>query len=313
MRFDDYFARRSGPIISFEVFPPKTDAGMQSLERVLGELVALEPHYMTITYGALGSTRERTLQIATRIKRDFGMETACHLTCVGSSCADIDRILADIRGAGIENIVALRGDPPKGETAFTPPPDGYAHANELVAHVRRFESAAASRSDDSFARFGIAVAGYPERHIEAPDAATDLANLKRKVDSGADVVITQLFYDNADYFRFVDAARTIGITQPIVPGLLPIQSVKQIRRITSMCGSKIPPALAAELEAAGDDDAAAEAIGIRQCVAQARELLARGVPGIHFYVLNKSSHMREIMGQLRALDQWPCATNPATE
>ena len=287
MRFADYFARRTGPIISFEVFPPKTDAGMQNLRRVLGELVALEPHFMTVTYGALGTTRDRTLEIATTITRDFGVESACHLTCVGSSRTDIDCILHDIRQAGIENIVALRGDPPKGETAFTPPLDGYAHANELVAHIRRF------------ADFGIAVAGYPEKHIEAPDAATDLTNLKRKVDAGADVVITQLFYDNADYFRFVASARAIGITQPIVPGLLPIQSVKQIRRITSMCGSTIPPALAAELATASDDDAAAEAIGVRQCVAQAQELLQRGVPGIHFYVLNKVSHMRQIVEQLR--------------
>ena len=311
MRFSEIFDRRSGPVISFEVFPPKTDAAMDNLRRVLPELIDLRPTYMTVTYGALGSTRERTLEIATMIRRDFGWESACHLTCVGSSRADLDRILHDIRRAGIENIVALRGDPPKGETSFGPPPDGYAHANELVAHIRRWEQQ--TSSDDGPAahhspltahhapvtRFGIAVAGYPERHIEAPDAATDLANLKRKVDAGADVVITQLFYDNADYFRFVDSARAAGITHPIVPGLLPILSVKQIRRITSMCGSKIPPTLLADLESASDDDTAAEAVGIRQCVAQATELLRRGVPGIHFYVLNKSSHMRRIMRDLQ--------------
>ncbi len=318
MRFVEYFARRTGPIISFEVFPPKTDAGMTNLRRVLTELVTLRPDFITVTYGALGSTRERTLEIATLVKRGFGCESACHLTCVGSSRGDIDRMLRDIRRAGIENVVALRGDPPKGETAFTPPPDGYAHADELVAHIRSFETeprsphapreqSSVTRSEtttllpstDSFAGFGIAVAGYPEKHLEAADFATDLSNLKRKVDAGADIVITQLFYNNTDYFRFVEAARATGVTQPIVPGLLPILSVKQIRRITSMCGSKIPPALQAELESAGDDDAAAEEVGVRRCVMQATELLQRGVPGIHFYVLNKSSHMRRIMDALR--------------
>jgi methylenetetrahydrofolate reductase (NADPH) len=307
MRFAEYFNPRRGsnPVISFEVFPPKTDAAMDNLRRVLPELIELRPTFMTVTYGALGSTRERTLEIATMIRRDFGWESACHLTCVGSSRADLDRILDEIRQAGIENIVALRGDPPKGETSFAPPPDGYSHADELVTHIRRWEQQsnqqlAISNQQSAVIRFGIAVAGYPEKHIEATDAATDLANLKRKVDAGADVVITQLFYDNADYFRFVDSARATGITQPIVPGLLPILSVKQIRRITSMCGSKIPPALLSELESAGDDDSAAEAVGVRQCVAQATELLERGVPGIHFYVLNKAGHMRRIMEQLGA-------------
>lgn len=294
MRFADFFAKRTRPVVSFEVFPPKTDAAMQQLRRVLPELIELGPTYMTVTYGALGSTRERTLEIASIIKREYRFESACHLTCVGSSRAELDRILGDIHAAGIENIVALRGDPPKGESSFTPPPDGYANANELVSHIRRYE-----RSSRSNAAFGVAVAGYPEKHIEAPDATTDLANLKRKVDAGADIVITQLFYDNADYFRFVAAARSAGITQPIVPGLLPILSVKQIRRITGLCGSTIPHSLQQRLEAAADDDAAAEAIGVEQCIEQARDLLAHGVPGIHFYVLNKSSHMRAIMQSLK--------------
>lgn len=289
MRFPEIFAHRSGPVISFEVFPPRTDAAMDNLRTILPDLIALDPTYMTVTYGALGSTRERTLEIATLIKRDYGMETACHLTCVGSSCRDLERIMDEIRAAGIENIVALRGDPPKGETAFVPPADGHAHANELVAHIRRCAGH----------NVGIAVAGYPEKHIEASDLATDLANLKRKVDAGADIVITQLFYDNADYFAFVRAARACGITQPIVAGLLPVLSTKQIRRITSLCGSKIPQGLQTALEEAGDDDARAEDVGVRHCVAQASELLQQGVPGIHFYVLNKSSHMKRIVEQLR--------------
>lgn len=289
MRFPDIYTGATGPHISFEVFPPKSDAAMESLRRVLPELIDLAPSYMTVTYGALGTTRERTLEIAALIKREYRMESACHLTCVGSSRADLDRILDDIQRAGIDNIVALRGDPPRGETAFVPPPDGYRYGNELVAHIRRRHAAA----------FGLAVAGYPEKHIESIDCDSDLRHFKNKVDAGADIVITQLFYDNAHFFSFVDAARAVGVLKPIVPGLLPVLSAKQVRRITSLCGSALPPALQAELEAAGDDDGRAEEVGIRQCVAQATELLRRRVPGIHFYVLNKSSHMRRIMEQLR--------------
>jgi methylenetetrahydrofolate reductase (NADPH) len=292
MRFADFYSNSTGPHISFEVFPPKTDAAMQTLRRVLPELIELGPSYMTVTYGALGSTRERTLEIAALIKREYRMESACHLTCVGSSRADLDGILDDIRRAGIENIVALRGDPPRGETTFVPPPDGYGNAHQLVAHIRR-------RHGHGAGSFGLAVAGYPEKHIEASDLATDIRHLKHKVEAGADLVITQLFYDNADYFSFVETARAADIRQPIVPGLLPILSAKQVRRITSLCGSKIPTRLHADLEAAGDDDGHAEEVGIRQCIAQGVELLERGVPGIHFYVLNKSSHMRRIMEGIR--------------
>ncbi len=289
MRFAELYAGTDGPHISFEVFPPKTDAAMMSLRRVLPELIELQPSYMTVTYGALGTTRERTLEIASLLKGEYGMEAACHLTCVGSSRADLDRILDDILGAGLDNIVALRGDPPRGEAQFVPPPDGYAHANELVAHIRR-------RLGD---RLGLAVAGYPEKHVESLDRDSDLRYLKNKVEAGADLVITQLFYDNRHFFSFADEARALGVEKPIVPGLLPVLSAKQVRRITSLCGSTIPPALQAELEAAGDDDGRAEEVGIRQCVAQGSELLRRGVPGIHFYVLNKSNHMRRIMEQLK--------------
>ncbi len=289
MRFAEFYAGSTGPHISFEVFPPKTDAAMESLRRVLPELIELGPRYMTVTYGAGGSTRERTVEIAALIKREYHMESACHLTCVGHSRDDLDRLLDDIRDSGIENIVALRGDPPRGETKFVPPPDGYSHGNELVAHIRRRHAA----------DFGIAVAGYPEKHIESTDVESDLRHFKNKVDAGADIAITQLFYDNDHFFSFVKAVRALGVSKPIIPGLLPVLSVKQVQRITSMCGTKIPATLQAELEAAGDDDDKAEEVGIRQCVAQATELLRRGVPGIHFYVLNKSRHMRRIMTQLR--------------
>lgn len=265
---------------------------MENLKQILPELISLRPDFMTVTYGALGSTQERTLEIASLIQYRFRLPTACHLTCVGSTRAQLDAILDQIHRAGIRNIVALRGDPPKGEETFVAPEDGYGHANELVAHIRRHEAR------EKIGPFGIAVAGYPEKHIEAPDLETDLKNLKRKVEAGAHAVITQLFYDNRYFFKFVEAARNLGITLPIVPGLLPVLSAKQVLRITSLCGSALPADLMSELEAAGDDPAKAEEIGARRCIAQATELIERGVPGIHFYVLNKASHMRRIMDKI---------------
>ena len=293
MRFADYFLSRSAPVISFEVFPPKTDKAMETLHQTLPELIALQPDYMTVTYGAMGSTRQRTLEIATLIKEEFGLEAACHLTCVGTSRATIDEILQGIVDAGIRNIVALRGDPPKGEETFVPPADGFAHANELVAYIRHFER---QWGQDAL---GIAVAGYPEKHLEAVDFDTDIAYLKRKVEAGGDVIITQLFFDNAFFFDFVERVRAAGITVPIIPGLMPILSAKQITRITSMCGSSIPPALRADLDAAGDDDVKARTIGVRQCIDQAQELLAHGIPGIHFYVLNAITPIKQIIAALR--------------
>lgn len=292
MIIPEFYKSTSKPVISFEVFPPKSDAAMENLLQIMPELVRLRPDFMTVTYGALGSTRDRTLEIATTIQKQFKLSTACHLTCVGSSRTELDAILDQIHDAGIRNIVALRGDPPRGETEFVPPKDGYAHANELIAHIR------AREESGRIGPLGIAVAGYPEKHVEASDMATDLRNLKRKVDAGADCVVTQLFYDNRHYFAFVRAARDLGINVPIVPGLLPVLSAKQVMRITSMCGSCLPPDLQRDLEAAGDDPAKSEEIGVRRCIAQASELLERGAPGIHFYVLNKSSHMTRIMDKI---------------
>lgn len=265
---------------------------MENLRQILPELVGLRPDFMTVTYGALGSTRDRTLEIAKHVQDTLHLPTACHLTCVGSSRSDLDQIIADIHSAGIKNIVALRGDPPKGETAFVAPEDGYSHANELVTHIRGLEKGG------RVGPFGIAVAGYPEKHVEASTLEWDLSNLKRKVEAGADCVLTQLFYDNRHYFRFVQAAREIGITVPIVPGILPVLSGKQVLRITSMCGACLPPDLLHELESAGDDAQKSEEIGVRRCISQATELIDRGAPGIHFYVLNKSSHMLRIMDKI---------------
>ncbi|HEX3037345.1 MAG TPA: methylenetetrahydrofolate reductase [NAD(P)H] [Thermodesulfobacteriota bacterium] len=293
MRFSEYFKDGRKPIISFEIFPPKTEQGMETLLQIIPELISLEPEYITVTYGAMGSTQERTLEIASLIKNSYNMETACHLTCVGASRTKLDEILKRIVDARIRNIVALRGDPPRGEENFAPPPDGYSHGRELVEHIRRFES------QRGYEPFGIAVAGYPEKHIEAPSIEADIANLKRKVEAGADIIITQLFFENAFFFDFVERVRAVGITVPIIPGLMPILSVKQIKRITSMCGSSIPEDLRAELDSAVDDDGKASEIGIRQCIRQAEGLISHGVPGIHFYVLNKSNHIRQIMEALR--------------
>jgi methylenetetrahydrofolate reductase (NADPH) len=288
MQFKDYFGSARGPVVSFELFPPKTDKAFESLRSALPRLAALAPSYMTVTYGAMGSTRERTLEVAALIRRQHGVETASHLTCVGATREEIDAQLERIRAEGIENIVALRGDPPQGQERFVAVDGGFRHGNELVAHIR------------GRGGFGIAVAGYPEKHIEAPDVETDLHNLKRKVEAGADIVITQLFYENADYFRFVERVRALGLKLPVVPGLLPIQSLAQIQRIAGLCGAKIPAALLAELEAAGVDEAAVRDAGARWALEQCRELLARGAPGVHFYVLNRAEQMERIIGALRA-------------
>ena len=291
MRFPEYFQNPIKPVISFELFPPKTDVGMRTIrQRLLPNLAKYNPSYITVTYGAMGSTQNKTLEIASLVKREFKIESACHLTCVGSSRSDIDKTLSQIRNAGITNIVALRGDPPQGSDTFVPPKDGFAYANELVSHIRETEP--------KDAPFGLAVAGYPEKHIEASTLDFDIQNLKRKVDAGGDIIITQLFYDNKDYFNFVDKIQAAGIQAPVVAGLMPILSANQIQRITSMCGSAIPPDLEAKLKTAIDDDDKAMIIGIDQCIAQATELLQKGAPGIHFYVLNKHTHMAEIMSAL---------------
>ncbi len=293
MRFAEYFESPEAPVVSFEVFPPKTDKAMQNLREVLPRLVALKPTFMTVTYGAMGTTRVKTVEIAAMIRNEFGLECASHYTCVGVTVEQIDAQIEHIRRTGIENIVALRGDPPQGQDTFEPVEGGFAHANELVAHLK------------AKGQFGIAVAGYPEKHIEAPDMETDLANLKRKVDAGAEVVVTQLFYDNDCYFRFVERAREIGIDVPIVPGLLPIQSYPQIRRISSMCGASIPAGLAERLDLGGDDSEAVKAVGDEWCIAQCRDLLERGSPGLHFYVLNRAIHMQRIIGALRDSEHLP--------
>ena len=291
MRFRDYFTGNTDPVISFELFPPKTDRGLQTLKkRVLPNLVKLKPNYITVTYGAGGSTQGKTLEIASTIKNQFGLESACHLTCVGASRSDIEAVIRKIRAEGIENIVALRGDAPQGQDGFVAHEDGFVHANELVEHIRATE--------DANGPLGLAVAGYPEKHQEAESIDVDIRNLRRKVDAGADIIITQLFYNNEAFYAYRDKVSAAGIAIPLVPGLMPIQSSHQIQRIASLCGAALPDELLEKLEDAGEDDEIATEIGTEQCIEQSVDLLKNGVPGIHFYVLNRSPQIREIVSSL---------------
>jgi methylenetetrahydrofolate reductase (NADPH) len=281
MLLDHYHPSRRG--LSFELFPPKTPAGEEAMYANVAELVAFRPDFITCTYGAGGSTRDKTLEIVSNVKRRFGLPVASHLTCVGSTVDQLRSYLSDASGRGIDYIVALRGDPPKGEATFQAVAGGLRYANELVALIREHHP-----------RFGVAVAGYPEVHQEAASAEADLANLKRKVDAGGDVVITQLFYNNADYFRFVDRCRETGISVPIVPGILPVTNLAQIQRITSLCKACLPQSFIAELERKDDPDWQFD-VGVAFATRQVEELLARGAPGVHFYVLNKSAATAKVL------------------
>ena len=275
--------------LSFELFPPKTAAGEDALWRNLEELMTFRPSFVTCTYGAAGSTRDKTLEIVTEVRRRYVCPVASHLTCVGATVDQLREYLAATQERGIENIVALRGDPPRGETAFKPVDGGLQYANELVTLIRA-----------EFPQYGVAVAGYPETHQEATSPEADLENLRRKVASGGDVVITQLFYDNADFFRFRESCRAIGIGIPIVPGIMPVTNCAQIKRITSMCKAGLPGELLAKLEAAGEDEAEQFEVGVAHAIGQVKELIAAGVPGIHFYVLNKSLATARVLEAVRS-------------
>ena len=286
MNFRDFY-QPGIPRFSFEVFPPKEGTGVPALFEALRDLAAFDPAFISCTYGAMGSTRDVTRDLVIRIKRDLGLTAAFHFTCVGANKAEIQQYVGYLKKEGIDLVVALRGDPPQGETQFTPPPDGFAYANELVSFLKGIDG------------FSIAVAGYPEGHYESPNLATDLANLKRKVDAGADIVITQLFFDNHLYFDFVDRARKAEITIPIVPGIMPILSTKQIERIARLGRVSIPKPLHKQLLHYQDDPAKIREIGIEHASEQCRELLSRKVPGIHFYILNKSYSTRRVIEGIR--------------
>jgi methylenetetrahydrofolate reductase (NADPH) len=274
--------------LSFELFPPKTPQGVTNLFHHVEQLVAFGPSFITCTYGAGGSTQDLTLDIVARVHREFQLPVATHLTCVGRTVDQLRQYLRTAMSTGVDNVVALRGDPPKGDTQFRPVEGGLSYANELVTLVR-----------GEFPEFGIAVAGYPETHQEAPSPEADLANLKRKAASGADVIVTQLFYNNDDFFRFRDQCRALGITQPIVPGLLPVTNFAQIQRITSLCGAKLPAEFVGRLESAGDDADVQFAVGVDFATRQTQELVDAGVPGIHFYVLNRSEAAAEVLQRVQ--------------
>jgi methylenetetrahydrofolate reductase (NADPH) len=290
MRLSDiYNSGRLG--VSCELYPPKTAAGIEALFQHVADLVKFEPSYITCTYGAGGSDSHKTLDIVERVKREHGLPVAAHLTCAGLTVDGLRAYLRDARDRGVEYIMALRGDPPRGHSTFVPIEGGFAHANELVSLIRT-----------EFPEFGIAVAGYPETHQEAPNRQVDLENLKRKVECGADVVISQLFYDNSDFLRFRDRCQAIGIDVPIVPGILPITSLTQIRRIAELCGASLPPELLDRLEAHADDRQGQFDAGVYYATRQVEDLVTAGCPGVHFYVLNRSVAAATI---LRALTLSP--------
>ncbi|MBV8245877.1 MAG: methylenetetrahydrofolate reductase [NAD(P)H] [Candidatus Eremiobacteraeota bacterium] len=280
------------PFFSFEFFPPKNDEGELALFEAIGTLRSLRPAFVSVTYGAGGSTRARTVEIVKRIQSEFGITAMAHVTCVGHTRHDLRELFYDLQEAGIENVLPLRGDPPRGETRFVAPASGFAHASELTAMLRReFD-------------FCLGGACYPEKHPEAPDAAVDLQHLREKVAAGAEFLITQLFFDNERYFEFVERARDAGISVPIVPGVMPITSFDQVRRFTALCGATIPPKLFAELEARADEPKAVEDLGVAYATLQCTDLLKRGAPGIHFYTINRSPATRAVVSALHAATAW---------
>jgi methylenetetrahydrofolate reductase (NADPH) len=278
--------------LSIEIFPPKTSDGDAALRQTLTELAPYRPAFVSCTYGAGGSTSKRTVEWCREIQTQFGLTATAHFTCVGHTRAELLEWLQFAVENGLQNIMALRGDPPAGETEFRPAAGGLSYANELVALIR-----------SQFPELGIGVGGYPEKHPQAPDPDTDLANLKRKVDAGADGIFTQLFFDNSCFFRFRDRAQQAGISVPIVPGIMPITEFARIKRITAMCGSSMPPKLASQLEAALDDKEAQFEIGVEHAIVQCRELMDHGVPGLHLYALNKSLACQRILDALNFRNQ----------
>lgn len=292
-QISDIIAGSGGePVFSFEFFPPKTDEGVASLFETLGKLRALEPSFVSVTYGAGGSTRDRTLQLVGRIKNELGIEAMAHFTCVGATVDELRELLTELGEVGVENVIALRGDPPGGEEVFVKTEGGLGNADELIELVN-------SEFD-----FCIAGACYPETHPEAVSPEDDLAHAVQKVKNGARFLVTQLFFDNNHYFDFVERARAAGIDVPIVPGIMPIGGYEQIKRFTSQCGVEIPADLMAQLDARKDDPEAVTDLGVAYSTLQCSELLSRGAPGIHFYTLNKSPATSAILSALKAARPW---------
>ncbi len=287
------------PVFSFEFFPPRDDEGSKRLFATSEQLVPMRPAFVSITYGAGGSTRARTVELAKQIQREIGLTVMAHVTCVGSTRAELRELFDDLAHAGIENVLALRGDAPKdGAERST---EGFAHADELIAMLRKNYD------------FCVGAACYPQTHVEAESPATDLAYCKGKVDAGAQFLISQLFFDNDAFFEFTRRARDAGIRVPIVAGVMPITNYEQIDRFTKMCGATIPPKLRVELEARRGDPKAVEDLGVAYASVQSMELLRRGTPGVHFYTLNRSPAARAIVSSLLASSAWRPEFAPRTE
>jgi methylenetetrahydrofolate reductase (NADPH) len=299
MRIDEILAG-DGPVFSFEFLPPKTPEGEQSLYAAVSELRELEPAFVSVTYGAGGSTREKTIEIVKRIKDEWGLEAMAHFTCVGATVPELRSTLQEMREAGIENVLALRGDPPAGQQEWTRTEGGLEYSRELVQLIR---------ADYPFA---IGAACFPETHIHAASPEDDLRHLAEKVGEGVDFLITQLFFDNTFYFDFVSRARAAGIEVPIIPGIMPITRVGQIERMAAMCGSAIPEGLRREMHAREEDLEAVLDFGVAYATLQCAELLAAGAPGIHFYTLNRSPATRAILSALKLARPWEKAVYPGS-
>ncbi len=277
------------PSVSFEFFPPKNDIGFTRLFDTIEALRPLGPSYVSVTYGAGGTTRRKTVELVQRIKHEIGIESMAHLTCVGANRAEISSVLDKLEAGGMENVLPLRGDPPRGSSRFEPVPGGFRYASELVTFIHKNYD------------FCLGGACYPETHPEAPSPEVDLANLKRKVDAGAEFLITQLFFDNRDFLRFREKAVARGIDVPILAGIMPIRSLKQIQRFAKMCGARIPLELLRRMQAVQGDPAAIRAIGTEHATLQCRELLEERVAGLHFYTLNHSTATQAVFRDIRGL------------
>ena len=291
MRIDDILEQRR-PCFSFEFFPPKDDEAVDRLLATVTELEQDAPGFVSVTYGAGGSTRTRTIEVVRRIREETNVDVMAHLTCAGSTRDELHSVLAELSGAGVENVLALRGDPPQGESEWKPTPGGLSYSTELAQLV-----------SDHY-DFAIGAACFPEVHPEAPDMASDIGFLKHKVAAGASFLISQLFFDSELYFDFVEQVRAAGITVPILPGIMPITNYSQLKRFTEMCGATIPDRLDRELAPVADDKKAVEDLGVAYATLQCSDLLARGAPGIHFYTLNRSPATRSILAALRASRPW---------
>ncbi len=277
MRIADLYAKGGKPVLSLEFFTPKNAAGRRALFRAIERLQAIDPGFVSITCGAAGTTRERTADLAIEIQREFGIPTMAHLVCTGTTKDELDTTLRHMQSHGIHNVLALRGDPPRGADGWKPVEGGFRYANELAAFIKTGYA------------LGIGGACYPEKHHEAPSLEADIRNLKRKVEAGAEFLITQLFFDNDKYWSFVDAVRSEGIRVPIIPGIMPVLNLTNLQRIASLSpGTSVPEPLEAALREAGDDEEAALRAGVDFAASQCRDLLSGGVPGLHFYTLNRS-------------------------